>query len=613
MPYVPFGGSNTNKPVKRGGYVPFGGNSAAATPVAPTEQAQPQQKYTGLLGVAQKFINSPIYKKALPVAKLGTSILGGLGNFISSQQQKRKDLATLGSKEFVSMLGKGEALTPEEQETLKSSRTDIAMDMFPFTGIEEKGVKAVSRFLPQQLFKREAAPIAEDASKLVDTTVDAIKAPRQIFSLEKDIAKRQAKLDQLLNITKKNTRVTAQIEKQKTILDELLGKKEQLQKIDPGLNITAWKDRPEFSLYRETFERNLESVAGKDAGKVKQLVTEPIRENETSRISFLNDIRKEIRKTVVEDFGIKAGSKEDKLIQRFGEGTITKEELKRATKKWNEVEQSADLFRKKYDELLNKVNTERTKYGYDPIPKRKDYFRHFQELKNSFDVIGMMLNKKNELPTAIAGMTDIFKPNKPFSTAELQRKGGKFTESAIKGMDNYLESISKQIYHLDSVQRVRGLEKLLRTTAERNPEMQLQNFVETVGQYGNILAGKKTKIDAAFQNAFGRKIFDVANKISKRFGGSVIVGNVSSALTNFIPFTQAAATTSKPSLLRGIATTLFSAFSENFAKVGSEQSKFLIRRFPESHIDPTKLQKASDFAFWFFNILLSFSWSLCTL
>src|SRR3990167_8515720 len=131
---------------------------------------------------------------------------------------------------------------------------------------------------------------------------------------------------------------------------------------------------------------------------------------------------------------------------------MTAEELRAATPKWQQVTEASQYFRGKYDDLLNQVNQSRQQFGYNPIPKRQDYFRHFQEINDAIGQFGLLL-REQDIPTEISGLTSIFKPGKPFTTAELQRKGGAYTESAIKGMDNYLDSISKQIYHIDSVQR----------------------------------------------------------------------------------------------------------------------------------------------------------------
>jgi len=366
----------------------------------------------------------------------------------------------------------------------------------------------------------------------------------------------------------------------------------------PKIDFTKWKDRPAFLLSRETLERNIEKIAGEDAEKIKQFLTHPIRDNETRRVEFVNNLRKEAREFVVKKLGIRSGSKEDALIQRFGEGRMTLDELKKETPQWREVVAASDYFRKKYDDLLDLINRTRASFGYDPIPKRKDYFRHFQELGNIISQFGVILKSEN-LPTEIAGITEFFTPGKPFTTAELARRGGAFTESAIKGMDNYLDSVSRQIFHLDSVQRVRAMEKYIREAGEAGAA-KLPNFVANLREYGNLLAGKKAAFDRAFESVFGRPFYGAVNWLRGRTAANMVGGNVSSALTNFIPLTQSLATTSKPSFLRGLFEATASPLKKSFSEIDGVRSSFLVRRFPEKNIDPTKFQKLSQAANWLF-------------
>lgn len=395
----------------------------------------------------------------------------------------------------------------------------------------------------------------------------------------------------------------------------------------PELNFHQWKDRWMLSLSRETMERNLERVAGKDADKVKDFLVKPIRTNETKRIEFVNDLRDEIREKVVKGLGIKAGSDDDKLIQLYGEGLgkvkergtletgIDLDELKRRRPvTWPKIKEATELFRAKYDELLDMVNAERTRFDYKPIPKRDDYFRHFNEIGSAIQQFGLLL-REQDLPTEISGITGIFNPGKPFSTAEMKRKGDVTTVSAIKGMDNYLDSISKQIFHIDSIQRGRALEKYIREAAKHaaehasvpSEELRLPNFVSNLHDYTNIVSGKKSAIDRGLENLLGRPVYAVSNALRGRIAANMVGGNLASAFTNFIPFTNSLATTGKISALRGIGEGLASALASDYPVLDGVKSDFLVRRFPDKYIDPTKLQKASEMASWLFELVDKFT------
>ena len=374
--------------------------------------------------------------------------------------------------------------------------------------------------------------------------------------------------------------------------------------VPPSLNLGNWKDKQAFLLSRETLERNIEKVAGKDAPIVKQFITEPIKVNETNRANFINKVRTNFADRL-RNWGIGINSREDKLIQRFGEGNISLQELQKATLKWQQVQEASGYFRKIYDNLLEQINTVRTANGYEAIPKRADYFRHFQELGTIFKNMGVVF-KENKLPTEISGLTNIFRPGKPFTNAELQRIGGKFTESAIQGMDNYLDSVSKQIFHTDSVQRVRALEKYIRFAGEAG-KTNLPDFVANLGEYGNLVAGKKATLDRSFESIGGRGIYSLANMLRSRTSGNMIGGNISSALTNFIPFTQSLSTTSKTASVRGIFDAMISPLTGKFNQIDDIASSFLTRRYPKEAIQKKMGEKVASGFNWLFKTIDEFS------
>ena len=407
----------------------------------------------------------------------------------------------------------------------------------------------------------------------------------------------------------------------------------------PDLNFGNWKDKKAWTLGRETLDRNIDEIAGAEAPKVKALVTEPITKNETNRAQWLTDQRTEIENEM-KRLGIKKNSVEDKLVQKFGEGQLDRTQLKQQTPKWQQVEEASKIFRDKYDQYLDQINSVRQKFGYEPIPKRKDYFRHFQDIGNVIEQMGL-IGRKQDLPTSIAGISDIFKPGKPFTTAELRRKGVQTKESAIGGVDDYLQSVSNQIFHTDSVQRVRNLEKYIRTKSLANellaqgysakdanlraseqvknmmtdvergldaPEsVALPNFVSNISEYGNLLAGKKARLDRAFESTLGRGFYKVMNGLRSRTSGNMVGANVSSALTNFIPFTQSMATTGKKAVAKGLLEATASPFKADFAEIGGVKSGFLTRRFPKGDISPTLWESTKHGANWIFEAVDHFT------
>lgn len=362
--------------------------------------------------------------------------------------------------------------------------------------------------------------------------------------------------------------------------------------VPPQLSLKSWKDKGTLRLNRETLERNLVDVAGKeDAKKLQEYIIDPVRKNEAERTLFVNEKIRAI-KDMYKKLGIKVGSKADRFVQLLGEGAADIAQVEREIpRQVKQVQEAISYFRKEYNDILETVNRERARFDYEAIPKRPDYFRHFREINDIIGQFGLIF-RRQELPTEIAGVTDIFKPGKPFSTAELKRLGTATDISAAKGMNNYLDSISKQMFHIDSVQRARGLERYIRDTAKHastvakdsSEYLELPNFVANIADYGNRLAGKKSRFDRAFESMIGRQIFGVADWLRKQTGANMIGGNIASAFTNFIPFTQSLATTNKRFAVQGLMEGLSAPFLKQVENIGDVKSSFLTRRFPENQI-----------------------------
>lgn len=363
----------------------------------------------------------------------------------------------------------------------------------------------------------------------------------------------------------------------------------------PELDFSKWKDRATIRLGRDTMERNLEKVATPaDAEKAKAFLVDPVRQNELDRVNFNNDLRSTIRGKMKE-LGLKRGTAADEAVQVFGEGKMNKDVLiKEFPKKYAQIEAAADYFRKLYDDLLNRWNEERVKYGYRPVAKRADYFRHFADINQFTNQFGF-LRSDSQLPTEIAGISSTFRPGKPFSTAEIRRVGNLTSYSAIGGMDNYLDSMSKQMFHIDSLQRGRAMEKYIREVAKQNPHLKLSNFVQNLTEWSNLTSGKAHSLDRSIEGTVGRPVMKFLSGVSNLIARNIIVGNISVAMTHLVSLPLNLATVDKVPFLRGMLSTLASPLrSEPFDTIDGIQSSFLARRFPEKSIMPTKWDKVQD-------------------
>lgn len=375
----------------------------------------------------------------------------------------------------------------------------------------------------------------------------------------------------------------------------------------PEINFGAAKDRSTLGLVRDTMERNIEKVFPKeDAKKLNDFLVEPVRRNDLEKVKFTNNLRRSIG-AKMKELGIKQNTDTDALIQVFGEGRMTLEDLKRASPaKWQQIQSASDYFRKLYDHLIDEWNIRRDKYGYSPVNKRPNYFRHFDDINEWTHQFGLM-EKESLLPTELAGKTANFKPGKPFSTAEMHRTGDRTKFSAIRGMDNYLESVGRQMFHIDSVQRGRTLTKYIdqvavaskntinKETGDIGP-LKLPNFAANVGEWTNLVSGKAAQLDRALESTIGRPVIRFLAKIKDSFGRNVINGSISSAISHSIPISFNLATVEKVPAIRGMLDTLVAPLKEEGAltTIDGQESSFLVRRFPEQRIQSTIFNKASD-------------------
>ena len=450
-----------------------------------------------------------------------------------------------------------------------------------------------------------------------DSTIEAVI--RQNLNREYDSKKNDIdnmKEEDLVTKTKKELRKA------------LLGTEVQKEFITSALDNA--KNRSMALMNNTDTIRNTELVFGRDAGKViNDVIFQKEIDNEADSIAWQNQERQSIK-----DLGIKARSKESAAVQKYGEKqyvetngevvSYTDEDLAREfpnVETQEKIKNAAKVIRSKYDTYIDEANNILTKLGFDPIPKRKDYMRHFQELNDVFSRYGIPFNAQSMtehvLPTDINGLTENWSPQKNYFANMQQRKGLKTTYDAITGIDGYIGGIANLIYHTEDIQRGRAFEELIRETygedkgwdnldnlpddlkqarAEKIQDNHLSNYAAWVHEWTNNVAGKKSKIDRSVESMFGRKAFSFLDNVRKQVGSNMIGFNLSSSLTNLIAPVQAMAKTNKLAVAKGTADTIKNMFiKDNFM----EKNKFLTSRMGTDMISKNAWQKIQDAGFVF--------------
>ena len=451
-----------------------------------------------------------------------------------------------------------------------------------------------------------------------------------------------------------NKKIDKAIEKGQKLLNtpDMSGRKAVIQKNrelarERIENIGKWKDKSNGLKYqRETMERNMFDIIPnkKEAQKMIDTYFEPIHESEANKQRFINKYNDKIKELNLNKYESEAVQLlgEEKYNPDFNKDNVS-EVLDRVTKNINDgkvdktkVEKAIETFRGIYDELFDLENQALKENGYPEKPYRKGYFPHFVDaepisnVEKFLDKFGFKVDRR-PLPTDIAGITEQFVPGKTWNRSALRRKTDTTTYNALKGFDTYISQAADNIFHTDNIQKLRALENEIRyqysdegikaridevynndvlTQDEQQAAIEkifeqvenpMPNLVTELRRYTNGLANKKSEADRSAEQRYGRQLYSTVNAIENRFGANAVGLNIGSALTNFIPITQAYSQVSTKNMGRAVVDTIKSYIdSDGFV----DSSTFLTNRLNQSEkLYKTSLEKISDKTSFLFNAI----------
>ena len=345
----------------------------------------------------------------------------------------------------------------------------------------------------------------------------------------------------------------------------------------------------------------------------------PVHENESKRKNYLVEQQDRI-KALKLDRQVRKGNlvSESYAVQWLGEAEFNRDYLKQHPRverrggmtfdEWNaaiqefekqnpnldlgKVRAAVKVFHEVYDKLFQDMNRVRIENGYEPVNYLQGYFPHFQENEEGGSILQKFARAAgiegdvSPLPATINGLTANFKPGIRYMANIQNRLGYATAYDALQGFDRYIEVATDVIFHTADIQRLRALATQIRYRAsdeglkqridaimmnpflnpdEANEQVTnltkegrygLSNFVDELDEYTNLLAGKKSRLDRGMEKLMGRKFYNVMKKFESRVGANMVAANVGSALTNFIPITQAWSQVSTTDVLRGMWDTL---------------------------------------------------------
>ena len=381
-----------------------------------------------------------------------------------------------------------------------------------------------------------------------------------------------------------------------------------------------------------------------------------IKQNESARKNFILEIQERVKKLDISEKVMRGNAdSEAYAVQLLGEAQENAEMLKgqdaeakkdgKTYEEWlaviqklkadnpnmdfAKIDKAITEFHKIYDELLDMINQVRVQFGYDPVSYRRGYFPHFTENEESILArFGRELGftgTVSPLPTTINGLTSRFRPGIRYFKNANERLGYATAYNAIKGLDLYLDTASDVIFHTEDVQRMRALETQIRYRASdegirqqmdaikanntldpdkqqqlidelsKNGRTRMSHMAAWLTEYTNVLAGKRTGADRWLEEHIPQKIYNFMRKAQQRVGANMVAANIGSAVTNFIPLTQAWAQTSTVNMMKGMWYTL-----ANYAQADGldQQSVFINNRSGYHGLSQSSMDKASEIAGW---------------
>lgn len=397
-------------------------------------------------------------------------------------------------------------------------------------------------------------------------------------------------------------------------------------------NSANWIDKKLGLSYKvNTMKRNFYDVMGKhDGERLYKNYIEPIFQHNAQMQKDIESYNKRVAK-------LNLNEKESIAVQMWGEykynpdtlvtGPEIDEFITNNKLDYSKIKNAAKEFRNIYDELITKENETLKSQGYKEKEYRKGYFPHFVE-EHATSLLGKALEKtgwkfnNDSIPTDIAGITDTFKPGKVWNRSAQQRKGRYTDFNVLKGYDNYIRSAMETIYFTKDIQKLRALEneiryehsekgvqtqidELLSDTSidpeERQEKIEkiyakyttpLNNLVTEIRDYTNGIANKKSVLDRTMEKALNRKVYSVMQNVTNRLSANMVGLNLSSAITNFIPITQAMGEVKNKYLLKGLTESIK---NQNISDSFENKSVFLTSRLNEAdRLYKTKLDKVSE-------------------
>jgi len=366
-----------------------------------------------------------------------------------------------------------------------------------------------------------------------------------------------------------------------------------------------------------TMRRNVERSFGKETGeKVNHFLVDHQQAQATKMIERRLQLKKGMQ-DVAHDLGISFGigrgkaKKVSAAIQDFGEGRIDRAQLDEqfGPEMAEKIVRADAWFRNQYDSLLDEMNTTLTAYGYDPVPRRADYYTHFQD-PSVWESFGLKMKEirdwasptmqdavpeqgRGKISNKLAGESEFTLPNKAFNRFTLRREGDAHTADAFQAFERYLAPTLNNIYMTPSITRARVLARAIAQEADVRKVDANKTLIQ-IKEWANHLAGKSNRLGdrQLADTMLGPKVLKGMQFVQRRAGGNSIVGNLATAALQPVVLAQSAGRYGYKNFLLAA---LQEASTNHADDAAIRQSSFLKRRYADlTPVTATKTQRGAE-------------------
>lgn len=283
------------------------------------------------------------------------------------------------------------------------------------------------------------------------------------------------------------------------------------------------------------------------------------------------------------------------LVEQLSLLEQNKNELERTIGK--RYDEKVERLKQRAQRLSDTLNSEELWRG-KRIPKRENYYRHFQEMSEGFKALHNIFTTPSEISSKLAGTSEYTKPKSKFLGLAQKRLTNETEYDAVKGFLNYLEPAS---YAINIDPFITELREITETIKKNTTETKNANkLTEYLDDFAGSLAGKTNPFDRPVQKVVGRKTMKAIEWTANRIKSNAVLGNINSSISQILNLPQVVAKIKDPiKMAQGVGDLVFN-------KGKYQDSQFIQERYHSDIMSQfnTKLtQQPKKFATWMLGAL----------